>query len=398
VQGSHNQLWRLDLSGGDRDGIDGSGSGNEVRECHIHGYFHESNDAHCIVLNPGATDWVIADNELHDCCGDGVQLYAASAERSILNVLIEGNSFYYSGAVGRAENAIDVKNADGLTIVGNTMWGFGANKTVVFQKGPANIDMQCNVLFDGFTGVEFRAEDGGTVENVVFARNLMHDYTSYALKFDGTVGASVYNNTFVDAASDGLRIEGLGLEGDEVRNNLWVRTGNVDGGAFTADHNGFWQTGSVGIASPSDVSADPVLDADYHLGAQSPMIDVGVDVGLEYAGTAPDLGFFEVGLEGCAPGPSTGGGGVGGQSPTGGSSTGGSSAGGSSAGGSSGAASSVGASPQEEGGCGCRLGPVRHGSEASLALIALVCGVRRRHWSRSGRAARTFGWSRVMVA
>ncbi len=62
VDGDFNVLQRLALSGGDRDGIDGGGTGNQVLDCNIHNYDAGQSDAHCIVLNPGAQDWVISGN------------------------------------------------------------------------------------------------------------------------------------------------------------------------------------------------------------------------------------------------------------------------------------------------------------------------------------------------
>ncbi len=385
LRGDHNRLQGIDLSGGDRDGVDGSGTGNQVRGSRIHNFDAGEGDAHCIVLNPGAEDWVIADNELFDCSGDTIQLYADTAERSIINVRIDHNDMYFTGALSRTENAIDVKNADGLIIFGNRMHGFPDNKVVVFQKGPANIDMQCNVMFDGFTGVEFRAEDGGTVEHIIFARNLMHDYSSYALKFDGTVGAEVFNNTFVDIGSDGLRIEGAGLDSGTVQNNLWVRTGSVDTGNFAADHNGFWQVSSNEIASGSDVQGDPLLDTDYRLGAGSPMIDMGIDLGLPYAGSGPDLGWDETTMNSCettgAGGASSTSSGTGGASSTS-SGTGGAS---STSSGTAGSDTHSATDSGDEGSCGCRLlGAGRAGALPWLWLTGLALALMARRRSALG--------------
>jgi len=376
VRGNHNRLMRIELHGGQLNGVDGSGINNEILESHIHDFDGGTADAHCIVLNPGAENWVIRGNELHDCSGDCVQLYADAPTRLIKNTLIEGNRMYFSGALMRTENAIDVKDADGLVIFGNEMGGFPDNKVVVFQKGPINIDMQCNVMYDGFTGVEFRQEDGGTVENVIFARNLMHDYSEYALKFDGTVNAEVYNNTFVDIASDGLRIELAGLDGGSIRNNLWLRTGNVDAGNFDADHNGFFGVANIGIASPTDVNEDPMLDANFELGASSPMVDKGVDVGFPFSGAAPDIGWHEVGLESCSQpgaggGPATGSGGASAQSGAG---VGGAQSG---AGG--------GADPGDDGGCSCRHAGQKRDLLPLLLLLGLSTSVR---WRRSSRSKR----------
>jgi hypothetical protein len=184
------------------------------------------------------------------------------------------------------------------------MYGFDTNKTLVFQKGPAGIEVSCNEMTDGFTGVEFRGEDGGTIEDVVFAHNLMVGYDQYTLKFDGTVGAQIYNNTFVNVVGDGLRLEIATLQQGIVRNNLWVSAGEIeDDGEFMFDHNGFWMVGDNAIPSDSDVNEDPLLDADYRLMPGSPMIDAGVDVGLPAAGSAPDIGWDEVDGDPCADVP-----------------------------------------------------------------------------------------------
>ena len=376
VRGNFNRLLSIELSGGDSNGVDGGGVGNEVAGSHIYDFDAGASDAHCIVLNPGAERWIIRDNDIHDCSGDTIQLYASRATRLIKDTRIEGNRLYFTGALTRTENAIDVKDADGLVIFGNEMYGFPDNKIVVFQKAPIDIDMQCNALYGGFTGVEFRGEDGGTVENVVFARNLIHDQADYALKFDGVVNASVYNNTFVDIDGDGLRIELAGLTGGAVRNNLWLRTGNVDGGSFDADHNGFFSVSNVGIASPTDVLADPLLDAAYGLMTGSPAIDAGVDVGMPFSGAAPDLGAYELGLAGCDD--AGGGSGSGGGSASGGSSgTGGTSAGGGSGSAAGGGSGGGGPNAEDGEGCDCRNARPAATSGAGLWLAALLLAAAR---------------------
>jgi MYXO-CTERM domain-containing protein len=399
IKGDHNQLVRIDLSGGTKDGIDGGGTGNQVLDSKIYDFDAGESDAHCIVLNPGATDWIISGNTLHDCSGDGVQLYSSGPERSIKNILIEKNEIFWSKAIGRMENAIDVKNADGLNVISNRMYGFTENKTVVFQKGPANVELRCNVMSDGFTGVEFRSEDGGQVENVKFIRNLMFKYSNYALKFDDVINGTVYNNTFAGAGSDGLRIEGGGLKSGDVKNNLWVDTGAVESGGFTADHNGFFNASNQ-LKGANDVSGDPLLDGDYHLGAASPMIDKGLDVGLPFGGAAPDIGFYEVGgSDDCAVSPSGGasGSGSGGSSGSSGSSGAGGSSGSSGSGtgattasGGSGATAGSGgkkstggannASSDEsgdEGGCGCRLAPKDAPAPLGLAILFMAAAAAR---------------------
>lgn len=382
LRGSYNRLVAVDLSGGTRDGIDGSGIGNEVLNSSIHTFDGGDEDAHCIVLNPGAEGWRIRRNSLFDCSGDGVQLYSDGPEQTIKDTVIEGNEIYWSGAISRMENAIDIKNADGLLIEQNRMYGFIENKTVVFQKAPTHVVMRCNELYGGFNAVEFRGEDGGTVVDIVYERNLAYDFTDYGLKFDGVDGAVVRHNTFVNVASDGLRVEGAGVMGAILQNNVWLGTGPIDAAPLaTADHNAFFMTGSVGIPSASDVTADPMLNATHEPGPGSPLIDAGVDVGAPYAGPAPDLGHTEEGLSPCEePGP--GGGGSGASSSSSGSGAQGDPSSGITGanvgvGGEGSGGAGVGATSDGGDGCDCSVATRRGGSHAGLFAVLAMWLVRR---------------------
>jgi MYXO-CTERM domain-containing protein len=213
------------------------------------------------------------------------------------------------------------------------------------------------------------------VEDVVFELNFVRDLTDYALKFDGASEIRVLSNTFRDAASDGLRIEGAGVAGGEIRNNLWLRTGALDAGTFNADHNGYFETGSVGFVSATDVAADPLLVDGYRLGDGSPMIDAGVDVGHPFAGDAPDIGAFEAGTrrsacEDVEPplGSGGGGGGDGGQSHEG--------AGGNAGGGGSGGSDAD--QSDAESGCACHVSSSSNTPLAAVALAAILMARSRR--------------------
>jgi hypothetical protein len=53
--------------------------------------------------------------------------------------------------------------------------------------------------------------------------------------------------------------------------------------------------------SDGGIKANPLLTSDYHLQSGSPGIDAGINVGLPFNGTAPDIGCYEYG----APPPHT---------------------------------------------------------------------------------------------
>ncbi|MHB9036530.1 MAG: carboxypeptidase regulatory-like domain-containing protein [Armatimonadota bacterium] len=125
--------------------------------------------------------------------------------------------------------------------------------------------------------------------------------------------ARIYNNTIVGTWKGLQGWVGVysGTPSGDVKNNIikdaWGGGLSMDDGTiFTGASNLFWNvasplyggatapTGSV-TASVGDMVADPKLDADYKLLANSAAIDSGVDTGLGYtfSGLAPDLGRYE---------------------------------------------------------------------------------------------------------
>ncbi|OGO15217.1 MAG: hypothetical protein A2Z14_08330 [Chloroflexi bacterium RBG_16_48_8] len=66
-------------------------------------------------------------------------------------------------------------------------------------------------------------------------------------------------------------------------------------------HNLYHNPASIGAGVNDDhpVYGDPLFvdpaGGDFHLKANSPAMDAGVDVGLPYNGAAPDIGAYEFG-------------------------------------------------------------------------------------------------------
>jgi hypothetical protein len=308
VSGSNNVIRRCEFRNGSRDGIDANESSrnNLIENCTIYNFvWRPGKDAHGIVLDAGARDWVIRNNTIYNCGGDCIQLYAddkTSIADYSKNITISGNTFYTT--LGSAsENALDFKGVDSCLVEANEMYGF-ANKAWVVQKGCRNIIGRYNRIHDSQRGVEFRGEGGKTQENVRLYKNILYNIQDYyALKFDGVSNVEMANNTIANVQATCFRVEGLGLQGGYFRNNLIYQAEAPSlSGPFNMqfDHNGWFKASAKNLSGSGDRTGDDprftkATAFDFTLQANSPALDAGVDVGLAFKGTAPDLGAHELG-------------------------------------------------------------------------------------------------------
>ena len=172
-------------------------------------------------------------------------------------------------------------------------------------------------------------------------------------------GLDIYNNTMVGKPGNGARVgvdfssmQANNASGVDIniRNNIiqgfdnWYYGSNPPhiNGMFMTHNNVIgngnnnlpvWPGGNPASYTYSDnLSVDPIFvgDSNYTLQATSPLIDAGVDIGLPYNGSAPDIGY----TENPSGGSGGGGGGNGGGGNGGGGSGGGSNGGGGGGGGS----------------------------------------------------------------
>ncbi|MBI4057649.1 MAG: right-handed parallel beta-helix repeat-containing protein, partial [Elusimicrobia bacterium] len=318
----------------------------EIRNNSIHNFGRQTNDGwdHCITTdrsNPsfGIQNLKILNNWLYNCSGDGIQIFRICSGRYgtsdcttaidpalvvSRDVLIQGNTFY-STLGDWSENAIDIKQGNGITIRGNHMYGFkhpsgaGASQTMSVQKDPTNFLFESNIIHDCDSGPDWHTEYGLSMSNVIVRNNLIYDigtsnppYTSWGLKFDMEesgetfTGAQVYNNTIVNTKLPIMLRSTAGSSGNIVlRNNIihrGTRTETIGSGwTITVSNNGWFNASRVSslIGSGDVTGTDPgFVDEtikDFHLASNSVCIDRGVDVGLPYNGVAPDLGTFEFG-------------------------------------------------------------------------------------------------------
>ncbi|KAA3656450.1 MAG: hypothetical protein DWQ10_15380, partial [Calditrichaeota bacterium] len=182
IRGNHNTIINCEIRNGRRDAIEiNSGVGNRLENNVIHDFvWQRGKDAHGIVTDPGVEDLTITGNQIFDCGGDCIQLYASGDDPVSdysRNVVITDNVLYTTLG-SSSENGLDFKGVDGATVVGNEIYGF-ENKAVVVQKGCRNLHFESNIIRDNQRGMEFRGEDGKSQKNIVIRNNLIFNVADY---------------------------------------------------------------------------------------------------------------------------------------------------------------------------------------------------------------------------
>ena len=304
-------------------------------------------DAHCVSLNYasaeefGVRDTVIRRVTAYGCSGDGVQLVNPKdgGGYSAINTLIEDCTFYRAYDVADEENAIDAKGPRGLTIRGNTMYGFRPTPTsqsgavVIVHHAASDVMIENNIIYEGAQSIRIGKgsyQGEGHPTGVVIRNNVIYDATragagdSPGGKGNGITIAEVtdvkiLHNTIVDSEGTGIEI----LEGAKeivLQGNIVVGSGDdahelsvANPADTTVSYSLIWgNVGSGTVDNADDITAlcetclnaDPLFvdrtAHDYHLAAESPAIDAGVphaDVVTDLEGSArddtPDLGAYE---------------------------------------------------------------------------------------------------------
>lgn len=313
---NHNVLRDNEIYNGKTSGVgiyQGQNVGNVIENNHIHHFDAGDKDAHCIVLHRRSDDTVIRGNVLHDCSGDGVQIYVSSEtpiSEYAKNVQIVRNTFY-RGTLRRAENAIDVKGSDGLEVTDNELYGYDWSAIVV-HKGSRNLLFDSNVIHDS-RGIDCHSsEEDRHLENITIRNNLLYNLDHHAISLEDVYGAVVLHNTIANSSDHSFSIWGEGIHGGEIRNNLIYNSGEADITSVapfddvTVGYNGWFDAESEFTAATDIVgSGDPgfldLANHDYHLTAASLVRDAGIDVGVTTDfegdprpfGSRPDIGADE---------------------------------------------------------------------------------------------------------
>jgi len=140
--------------------------------------------------------------------------------------------------------------------------------------------------------------------NTISADNTQDGYDQNSNRGEVTIyNAIAYKNNRNYGLSDG---ESRILKKLTVKNSISLESNSSDkfGASSTSISNNSWQEGGASSSdfeglNISDLLRDRQADGSLpivkfgHLKSSSELIDAGTDVGLDYKGSAPDLGSFE---------------------------------------------------------------------------------------------------------
>ncbi len=280
VEAYENGFYGMNV-GASEDGSLSSADG-VVRDSGFYNQLGE--EGHGLAVNQGH-DIVLSGNLAHHNRIHGIDIsdMPKSGELSH-DIIVEGNSSHDNGVGGFSINS----DSHHVVFRNNTAWSNGTG--FLCYEGCWHIEWYNNVAV-GNSDAGFRVQA--------------------ALGLYSTPGDSllVFKNNIADG--NGLRGSderpALVVEGTQwetiVEHNDW--SGGAGADALVVGLNIVDESGDIysaaqinqGAFPPGNVSANPQFvdpaTADWHLQATSPLIDLGVDVGLPYCGAVPDLGAFE---------------------------------------------------------------------------------------------------------
>jgi hypothetical protein len=192
----------------------------------------------------------------------------------------------------------------------------GAAHVDCFQTFDNNGEYAHRVTFDGNVCYDFHqgfmgeAAYYGDISDLVFSNNVFAHGGAWGMSVHQIQNVTAVHNLFAD-----IRYHGIGFRDGAtgvVRNNIFYDAGSnywaSDGGSVEGSHNILFQT--EGLIDPGEfpddlVNVDPRFAApdgdDYHIGADSPAIDAGLDVGVTHdlegnprpQGDGYDIGPYE---------------------------------------------------------------------------------------------------------
>jgi len=301
--------------------------------------------ANCgVFISSGATENEVAGCTIAKCTSnDGVTCHSGGRDANGVVQGITGNrNTIRDNVIGLCpEESIDITSGDYHLVSGNLCYGNG-NPGIIVGHDADHIRIDNNICFrNARSGIQVASNTGeGGTGYIEVTRNLVYDNGYPGLEIQSPY-TSVLNNTVVDSRERvAVRVNEASV-GSFLRNNLiltldptiphaslqfisctpaslqaslshnlFFHAGRQATGAadlVVTDEGRFTLESFVAKYATGDHSllAEPLLtglaERLYLLTPDSPAVDAGVDVGLPYTGTAPDLGWQELGSERDVP-------------------------------------------------------------------------------------------------
>jgi hypothetical protein len=282
------------------------GNGNIIERMNIH-----HNEAPGVFITSGSDNLILNCDSHHnyDVLEDGGSGDGFGCHSTGQGNVISGCRGWYN-----SDDGYDFINAPGACVVENSWaWRNGYVPDTMTAAG---------------NGSGFKAGGFG-LDTSTFPSNVPRHVVTHCLAFGNRAqgfyanhhpgGIDFFNNTAVDNATNFDMLADVGESDHTIRNNLAFGNGGtisrLTGGT---DESNSWNLGVTvsgdDFVSEMEAEAEAPRQTDgslpdigfMHLVAGSDLIDQGEDVGLPFAGDAPDLGCFEVGLDDVSE-PGTGG-------------------------------------------------------------------------------------------
>lgn len=186
------------------------------------GFFYgdfEGDDAHCIGAGYNVDNVVVRGNRLHDCWGDGIQLYYPNGVQTPeadhnRNWLIENNVFE-RGTLVWSENGVDLKQGMGVIIRNNEFSGYGAvgdgGPALLLHRGIIDVAVENNYIHGGARGINLFGDTGMNPIGARIENNTLQDLigsstVGYGLQTVGAISPTIRFNTFINVTRLPLNI------------------------------------------------------------------------------------------------------------------------------------------------------------------------------------------------
>jgi parallel beta-helix repeat protein len=238
-----------------------------------------------------------------------------------INSLIQGNRIEITGGGGSLHHGIYLHYGKGNIVRDNYISGASGYGIHVYDENKYGDSMPRyeDILIEGnfvtnanSSGIILSAGEstslGVEMDGVLVRRNIVTNCSDgITVRYYGQIrNIEIYNNTMYDNRSNGISLSAYDVDFVTIQNNILSSNGNRNISIssnltqLVVSHNLYHDPESIGSGLNDDapVYGDPLFinpaSGDFHLQANSPAIDTGVDVGLPYNGNGPDIGAYEV--------------------------------------------------------------------------------------------------------